>query len=248
MQVFISIDDTDNQHSPGSGHLAEVLSKKIIEKGFASCCSTISRHQLFQSPEIPLTSHNSAMCFSIRLGSGGLTELVNYSGAFLEESAASGSDPGLCVVSACGDFDCARLVEFGLAAKSTVLTKDSAYGLAGECGVHLSEHGGTGDGVIGALAGVGLRMQGSDGRVRGWLDFGAAGSTISVKHLTAHPDIEGVIDQEGCLLTEDIEIFLTENRLKTILSDNRQVVPVLPVKLSNGIGWQTMDKAAIKMF
>ena len=34
----------------------------------------------------------------------------------------------------------------------------------------LSEHGGTGDGVIGALAGVGLRLSGSDGRIKGKID------------------------------------------------------------------------------
>lgn len=53
----------------------------------------------------------------------------------------------------------ADLVDFGRRAKNEVLTKDLAYDLAVKLGVPLSEHGGTGDGVIGAVAGSGLRLQ-----------------------------------------------------------------------------------------
>lgn len=60
------------------------------------------------------------------------------------------------------------LCAFGRRAQEVVCTKDEAYELARSIPwVHLSEHGGTGQGVIGALAGVGLRLSGDDGRFRG---------------------------------------------------------------------------------
>ncbi len=64
-----------------------------------------------------------------------------------------------------------------------LLTKQEAYMLANTTGVHLSENGGTGDGIVGALAGTGLRLDGNDGRFRGWLEFGNTGVITNPKFL-----------------------------------------------------------------
>ena len=74
--------------------------------------------------------------------------------------SAPGSDPGLCVVATTSVSGPKALIGFGQTAKDSVLTKSDAYGLAQRLGIHLSEHGGTGQGVIGALAGAGLRLIG----------------------------------------------------------------------------------------
>jgi len=58
-------------------------------------------------------------------------------------------------------------MECGRRATCSVLTKKEAYPLAEKLGIHLSEHGGTGDGVVGALAESGLRMTGNHCRFRG---------------------------------------------------------------------------------
>ena len=55
-------------------------------------------------------------------------------------------------------------IDFGYRAKQVVLTKSNAYKLAKKLDIHLSEHGGSGQGVIGALAGVALRLTANDGR------------------------------------------------------------------------------------
>ena len=62
-----------------------------------------------------------------------------------------------------------RLVRFGNAAKKMILKKRDALDVADlhRQAVYLSEHGGTGGGVIGALAGCGLRLSGYDGKVKG---------------------------------------------------------------------------------
>ncbi len=99
---------------------------------------------------------------------------------FLETRTEKGSDPGLCVAQLSDSLDGESLMDFGKAAKNRVLTKPDAYALAAKTGVHLSEHGGTGQGVVGALAGIGLRLSGNDGRYRGWYHLGRPGDIVSV--------------------------------------------------------------------
>ncbi|EUA24672.1 hypothetical protein I552_3211 [Mycobacterium xenopi 3993] len=67
----------------------------------------------------------------------------------------------------------AALVDFGRRAKREVLCTNQAHELAAGLGVHLSGHGGSCDGVIGALAAVGLHLSGNDGlfiTLPGWSD------------------------------------------------------------------------------
>jgi hypothetical protein len=86
-------------------------------------------------------------------------------------SCAPSADPGLCAALAEPDAR-EELIAFGQRAKREVLNKTDAYTLAARfpASVYLTEHGGTGDGVIGALAGCGLRMSGFDGRIKGKLN------------------------------------------------------------------------------
>ena len=57
------------------------------------------------------------------------------------------------------------IAAWGKAAQAEVLNKEEAVRLANEAGVHLEELGGTGGGVIGALAAVGLLSTWDGGRV-----------------------------------------------------------------------------------
>lgn len=248
MQIYLSIDDTDNLDSPGSGQLAEILSSEMQQARLSLTCSNISRHQLFVHDTIPYTSHNSAMCFSAVAKDNRLDDIIQFAQQFLRKASAPGSDPGLCVAAVHHKLDHQALSTFGQRAKNTRLTKQEAYFLAEKTGVHLSEHGGTGDGVIGALAGTGLRMNGNDGRFRGWLDLGPADSVTSVKALSAHPYIDAVIDNEDQVLPADVQIRLGDTRVKTVLRNHLRVVRVKPCDYSTGAKWTTLAKADIKRF
>ena len=158
---YISFDDTDNLDSPGTGHILTEFLESLPWKS-----SFISRHQLFVSPNVPYTSHNSSMVSTVE-GEVSCEELIAKAVAHLEQTLAPGADPGLCVAKADEIRFPEKLVKWGYRAKKEVLTKAEAYALADECGVHLSEHGGTGQGVVGALAAVGLRLAGQDGRIKG---------------------------------------------------------------------------------
>lgn len=248
MHIYLSIDDTDNIDSPGSGHLAEVMAKELLNLGLTSKCSHISRHQLFVHESIPYTSHNSSMCFQAVIREHNLANTIQFAKAFLKKASAQGSDPGLCVAVERQSLDHQALIDFGLQAKKNVFTKQEAYVLAERTGVHLSEHGGTGGGIIGALAGIGLRLHGSDGRFRGWLRFGKAGQTTTPGNLCLHSNVDSVVDDEGVAVPDDTQITFAEDQVKTVCLNHRQVIPVTRTVLTNGSAWTTLTKADVKRF
>ena len=71
-----------------------------------------------------------------------------------------GSDPGLCVALNVPE----SVIRFGQKAKADLVNQDEARMLAAQHGILLEGLGGTQDGVIGALAAVGLSGSGFDGR------------------------------------------------------------------------------------
>lgn len=73
-----------------------------------------------------------------------------------------GSDPGLVVTHESQITP--ALVAFGIDAKCTVLNQEKARNLAHNLKIRLEGLGGTEDGIIGAMAGVGLAFSKYDGR------------------------------------------------------------------------------------
>jgi hypothetical protein len=133
-------------------------------------------------------------------------------------------------------------------AKKQVLKKEDAYSLASDTGVHLSEHGGTGQGVIGALAGAGLRLGGNDGRLRGRLDAEQLGNPVEVKKLLSHEYIDGVEDLSGNSLNEG-ELVYIEDKVKTVLRGGRFVLLVTPLNPpKSGAAWKNCSKQRLKEF
>ena len=245
MRILICIDDTDNLESPGTGKLAAILASAIEQNGWGQTMFT-SRHQLFVHPDIPYTSHNSSMCFAAEVQE--TDRIIDYAGEFLARQSAAGSDPGLCVVVPAELRGGDRLCAFGRAAKCEVLTKEAAYGLAHDLGIHLSEHGGTGQGVVGALAGTGLRLGGNDGRLRGRLEVGAPGEIVTVAELMTHPLIDRVQTTDGELLPPEHRVLLGE-KVKTVLLDGKSVLLVVFQTFdAQGPRWQTCPHDIIKTY
>ena len=247
MRILISIDDTDNLESPGTGALASQIAVDLESNGWGKS-SFITRHQLLVHPDIPYTSHNSSMCFSAEIGEECLDRVIAYAANFLERESASGSDPGLCVAALDRLRESAELVRFGQSAKESVLTKESAYERAQLLGVHLSEHGGTGQGVIGALAGAGLRLGGNDGRLKGQLYFGAPGGIVSVAALAGHDTVDEVRSLDGSSVSDRDMVRLGE-KVKTVLLDGHSVLLVVPIEGAlDGPRYQTCSRQLLKRY
>jgi len=244
MRYYLCIDDTDNLETKGTGWLAEMACDEMTKLGMGRFLP-ISRHQLFVHEDVPYTSHNSSMCVEIE-DCPNPDAVIRHMQRFLEEHGAPGSDPGLCLVPDDLSEDSRRkLMRFGRDAKTTVLNKGLAYALAKEIGVHLSEHGGTGDGVVGALAGVGLRMEGQDGRYRGWLHLGPEGASMPAAEVARQCGAAHVCDEAGTPLDGDAPILLRE-RIKLIRRDG---LPVLLARSEQPGGpLQLLHKDELKIY
>ena len=246
MDILVTIDDTDNLSSRGTGHLAEIL-RKDIEKLFKGTTSRITRHQLFVCDEIPYTSHNSAMCFKASINKTALKNLIKYCGNFLKIESAEGSDPGLCVAVIDELKEKDALIQFGKDATKKVLTKNQAYALAQKSGIHLSEHGGTGGGVIGALAGTGLRLYGSNGRFKGWIDFADNERNTTVEKLLTRDEIDSITTETGFIPPHKDSVIL-KDKVKTVLLDGRSVLLIRKAGSSDDAQWENLSKDEIKKY
>ncbi len=247
MRILISIDDTDNLESPGTGALASQIAADLESNGWGKS-SFVTRHQLLVHPDIPYTSHNSSMCFSADIAEECLDRVITYAASFLERESATGSDPGLCVAVLDRLLESGELIRFGQSAKESVLTKESAYEHAQLLGLHLSEHGGTGQGVIGALAGAGLRLGGNDGRLKGQLYFGAPGGIISVAALASNATVDEVRSLDGSTVS-DIDMVRLGDKVKTVLLDGRSVLLVIATEgAPDGPRWHTCSRQQLKRY
>lgn len=160
MRVYIGFDDTDTRDSDfGTGKVARRFEKMLPEG-----CRLwgVVRQQLLFDERIPYTSHNSSACAVIDIPNPAMKEvLLSLAVEHIERESAEGSDPGLCV--ACeGDTSLTDLISFGHLCATIIVTQKEAFQAAS--GIHLSGHGGSNDGIIGAAAAVGLTASGWYGR------------------------------------------------------------------------------------
>lgn len=160
MRVYIGFDDTDIRDADrGTGKLARWFEQELPEE-----CSVwgVVRQQLLVNELIPYTSHNSSACVVVECPETvSLEELTERAISHIKCYFIDGSDPGLCVYPE-GHPAISNLVAFGRACAERVVSQKEA--LIASTGVHLSGHGGTNGGIIGAAAAVGLTYKGWSGR------------------------------------------------------------------------------------
>jgi len=229
--IFVAIDDTDNINTRGTGRLsrniAKVLSKKYPIKG-------IVRHQLLVHPDIPYTSHNGNAVIHIDIDLNKHREFENYTSSndLLKEifedtkkemldDFIEGSDPGLAVAS--DTQVSSSLIAYGIDAKEKVLTQDQGRELSKNLGILLEGLGGTEDGVIGAMAGIGLSSTYNDGR---YLFVGKVRDLLgnqTVKSLLKS-GIDEVVSIYGEPIKQDAVIKVGENKSLRPSPINNKVV------------------------
>jgi len=198
--IYVGIDDTDMPNMPGTNKLAKALASDLAQ---TYRCKLIVRHQLLEDPRVPCTSKNSAATIVLEPRNGAaIGLLIGRVRDFLRTRSVEGSDPGLCVTTTVAE----PLVAFGKRCQRELVAQEEARRLAEQCDVFLEGLGGTEDGVIGALAAVGLFAQGDDGRVvqiGDWPDDLAGPQNIETLHArgvsvrcfqTGAPVTDGTVD------------------------------------------------------
>jgi hypothetical protein len=243
--VLVGIDDTDDLDSRGTGLLAQVLLARLRALGLGTPVGA-TRHQLLVDPRIPYTSHNSSTCIAWRTAApSDMAAIVAEAGRFLETETAPGADPGLAVVARPllrgGDRE--ALTAFGQRAKTEVLTRSDAIELAARLGVHLSGHGGTQDGVIGALAAAGLHLSGGDGLFLWMQGIRGLYGRLTAAELLARVPIDDIRDLSGARPGRDDAIELG-SWVRPILARGRAV---LLVEADDGTAaWRVAPREVVK--
>ncbi len=197
MKIYIGIDDTDNHESRGTGHLARMIARTLADRHEVL---GVTRHQLLFDPRVPYTAKNS--CAAILLG---CQNDVDLDILFLEikdimlADFQQGSDPGLCLSSAVP----LSVSQFGARAKTDFIYKEEAIQLAAEHKIRLAGLGGTNDGVIGALAAVGLAASGEDGRYVQVGKLRELSGLVSIENLI-QTGVYGLRTLDGSPITEGL--------------------------------------------
>lgn len=234
MRIFLGFDDTDVADGEmGTGRLVRMFEGRLPP---GTRLWGVVRHQLLVDSRIPYTSHNSPACAIVEIEEPQAEpHLIDLAAQHISEYASPGSDPGLCVARA--DADLAGVTEFGLYCTRSVVTQEDATETAKTAGIHLSGHGGTNGGIIGAAAAVGLTAYGWSGR---FLEFGRLRELpdpVSVGNLLANGIRPVTLDRDAVVLPADT-LIVTNGWVSPRLWAGS---PVLPVHLEDGV-WKAPGK------
>jgi hypothetical protein len=238
MKVYFGFDDTDNRDSLyGTGKLVRWFLKKIPE----DCrCLGVARQQLLVCDGIPYTSHNSSACLIMEIPDPTvLNHIIEEAVSHIETYAAVGSDPGLCVATE-RDAALDDIIEFGRHCTRTITTQKQALESARR--LHLSGHGGTNDGIIGAAAAVGLTLYGWSGRFIEWGNLRDWPRQTTVAELKSTGIDVLSIDRNAMMPARD-DIVITNDWLRPRLIGHR---PVLLVKPQGQSEWANIDSKRSK--
>jgi len=244
MIYLAGIDDTDTKETRGTGFHARMLATELEAAGLGHV-SGISRHQNFIHPDIPYTSQNSSAC--LKIDSENESALKEFCRNFLLRIAPLGSDVGLCIVAEQKVSE--SVVKWGQDAKKIILYQKDAIKLAAQEQIYLEGLTGTNDGIIGALAGVGLRKSGNDGRLiwlKGKIELrDTTEAWYSPTALAENFGIEQIIDIEGHPWIENEPIHIHE-WFRPILKNNL-VTLVVEKQFNHGkYFWQIASKDYIR--
>jgi hypothetical protein len=234
MMIYLAFDDTDTPDSErGTGKLArwfeDVIPLECRLKG-------VVRQQLLVDDSIPYTSHNSAACLVVEVPQPSFLEIiVELAVQHVQKYFLEGSDPGICAVIE-GDSALNALATFGHDCTCKVVSQKEA--LRAACSIHLSGHGGTNDGIIGAAAAVGLTAAGWYGR---FIEFGRLRELpdfMTVNQLEALGIRVISMDRDASIPKPD-EVVITHNWVRPRLLGQKPVLPV--ASIGKGI-WENIGK------
>ncbi|MDD5712217.1 MAG: hypothetical protein PHY31_05580 [Smithellaceae bacterium] len=235
MKAYVCFDDTDSTDSDrGTGRLARAFAEHLPD---ACRLWGVVRQQLLMDSRIPYTSHNSSACVIIDAPDESVrAALIAAAAGHLQRNFIAGSDPGVCVALE-NDQALPELMDFGIACTERIVSQKEAR--AAGRGIHLSGHGGTNDGIIGAAAGVGLTLYGWTGRFIEWKGLRDMPSRTTVAELQGLGIRVVSIDRSSFTPAANDNVD-NKGWLRPRLWGGTPVLPVTP----RGEGlWETLDKS-----
>jgi len=222
-KFYIGVDDTDMLDISGTGQLSRGLLYDLLSRGPSRAELGLSRHQLLQDPRVPSTRMNRCSCIVIDSESDDREALIEESCRYVTAGSIDGSDPGVCLAAE-SQVD-GPIEEWGHTVKRELVTQSQAGELAERHAIFLRPLGGTGDGIIGALASVGLRRGMNDG----WM-------VVRGELREMHGRVEaGVVRLQGIDVrmqdgseVPDEALLITNDKLRASIRNGMAVVHVRP--------------------
>jgi hypothetical protein len=156
---YLGVDDTGQPGKAGTGELALELGLHLQSQGLTRLVH-VTEHPLLPASEIPGASINQAYCLTLEADKLRQRELDMESRVFIMRHAGAGANAGFALARA--DEVTGRILSFARACRSLVMGRSDARDLARETGIITAGFTGSGSGIIGALAAIGWRWQGSD--------------------------------------------------------------------------------------
>ena len=236
---LIGIDDTDaadREQSPGTTALIRRLADWLVRDGSADA-KGITRHQLFVNKHIAYTAHNSSVCLSF--DAADLEAVWETARDFLALRSDRRSNAGMCL----SEWDAVSpaVMSWGHRAKTEIVTLEEAVKVAAQAGVRCAGLKGSGAGVIGSVAAVGLHRDGNDGRfvwLPGLLELHGR---YAVADILARTAIDRVCSLEHVDLPIHELVELGE-WTRPVLRDGQATLYVEKKKH----GWSVLDKDHVK--
>jgi len=234
---LLGIDDTDSPTSQDTYALALSLGRQMESLSIARLVN-LSCHQLWQYPSVSHTSENIASCLLLDAESDRLREIDLLCRQTLLRESAPGSNAGYALA-AWNQFD-PDVVVWGKTCKLTSLNRLDGIALARRCEIAIAGILGNGNGVIGALAAVGLRFEGNDGWIQWMPGLDSLRGVFTAMELTQRVSIDG-IETERHKRPAITDRIIINDRLKPILLDGRIILPVRSAKKGADHDWETYD-------
>jgi hypothetical protein len=170
-------------------------------------------------------------------------ELKLFCRDFLLRESAPGSDAGLCIASS---QTINRGIEnWGKNAKKIVLNKTLAHEIALQNNIYLEGLTGEKIGIIGALAAVGLRHEGNDGRVL-WLPMLRETEGIfSGSELKSRLCVDRITTKDGSEIHYE-DTILADGWIRPVMRDRKITLIVEETDNHEKYEWQHVPKEYIK--
>lgn len=234
----MGIDDTDNKESRGTGFRARHMAS-LIEENELGRALGITRHQLFVHPAIAYTSQSSSACLEVE--SDKAEKLRLFCRTFLLKDSAPGSDTGICFCE--WDKIPDKIIDWGNKAKRVVLKMDDALYLASKHSIYLEGLTGEKIGVIGALAAIGLRNEGNDGRFI-WLkgnQLREVNGICTVQELKEKIGLSAALTRNGVSVAVQDRIQL-HDWVRPVLKNSQIIIYVEKAENNGNDHWKMASK------
>ncbi len=222
-RFFIGIDDTDSPSSKGTGYLTRELGKEIENQKLGKVLN-ITRHQLLISKGINFTNRNNSAC--IEVNTCNIESLAGFCHHFIYSNTNDEANPVMIISPA--NTVSESIIEFGIKAKNEILTLKQSEKILKDYGLKADFIRKKKNGIIGALAAIGLRATGNDGRViwvNGYEMKGLIGNYLAGE-VYCETHVDSIKTEDGFKIPINAHINFTDNRIKPVFKENSVILLV----------------------